>query len=667
MNASKQLAGGLYVAVVTPFDDDEALDLDAFRAVVSHIVDGGVDGLVVAGTTGEAHALSFDERRKLFETAVAEAGGRVAIVAGAGATTTREARRLVAIAADCGCSAAMVLTPWFEPVTSDALARYFADVAEDAPLPILLYHNPSRTHVDWPAECIGEVARQLQGVVIGIKDSVGDPDRVAAIRSCAPEGFLIFSGGAHQRAVFEQAGADGCISAVANAHPLECAEAYSGNEARIAYCAAIDARYEQSPNYLGLLKYAMWSLGMPAGKPRRPFDVVAADEWLALKRVVGKGGRLVAGEAGRPTAARDVDSGRVVHLLEPGLVEGALESEPIRAETVALWHPERGDYQYACHPSITYFGGRFFASSSSGRYNEDSPAQVSRFAISEDGRTWSEPRSVMPTPAGRAIWTPGGFWIRDRVLWHLDVRYTRARYVSGEAHPGVCFEDLAAEGFEWGGDDEGWIPRGLALDDIYINEAPRPLPNGNFLMTGVSGVHDALVAVGGRERFDDWRVSAVNRRARTGLLLTEPSWFLMKDGRIRLLLRDDGGSRRIWTCESGDLGETWTDPVPTDFTDAGAKFYALTLPNGEIALIGNSSGGDLRRRFMSVAISPDGVTFTRLHNLCLDPDATIRLKGMHKEEGFNYPNAVVAEGRLWIILSVNKEDVELRSIDLADL
>jgi 4-hydroxy-tetrahydrodipicolinate synthase len=666
MNSSprKPVTGGLYVPVITPFDESEAVDIDAFGAVVSHILDGGVDGLVIAGSTGEAHALSFDERRELYTAAVELADGRVPVIAGTGATTTREAIRLTQLAADCNCDAALVLTPWFEPVTPDILDAYFTDVVSaETPLPVILYHNPSRTHVDWPVDHIAALVEKLGDRVIGLKDSSNDPDRVRAVRAKVRGEFLIFSGGAHMRAEMRAAGANGCIDTVANAHPLECAEAYAGDATRIELLAAINERLWSSGNPMGLLKHEMEALGLPAGAARKPFDVISMDDWAALKATVGRSGRLVAGEAGRPTDAVGVGGREVAHLMEPGVVDQAMTEPPLEAEAVELWLAARGVDHYSHHASITHFEGRYFASWSNGLFNEDSPGQIARYSTSDDGLHWAEPEPITPRD-GKQIRTPGGFWQRDGKLWHLDSQYTRARYVSGEGTQGVCWEDLGTDGYEWTG--SGWKPRGLILDDIYVNEAPRPLPDGEYMMTGVSRLHDALVAVGGRKSPDDWHVAVVNCRANTGLKMTEPSWFMMPDGRIRLLLRDDGGSRRLWTCTSDDLGRTWTEPQPTDIPDAGSKFFALPLPGGEIALVSNAHP-PLQRRMLAVSISTDGLTFSRTRVLCCEPDIQYRLKGMHKALGFGYPNAVVADGQLWVVEGRNKEDIVLHSIDLADL
>lgn len=660
-----RLTGGLYTACVTPFGSDEQVDTGALRSVIDYLFAGGVTGLTLTGTTGEAHALDFDERRRVWATGVKAAAGRGPILAGCGATTTREAKRLVALAADCGCDAALVLTPWYENATHDAIARYYADIAADAKLPILLYHNPSRTHLDWPAAKAAEVARRLHGPVIGMKDSTNDARRVAELRAGAPADFLIFSGGPHQRAAFAAAGADGCIDGPSNVLPREGREAYDGDEKRIAYFGDFYKVVAAAENDIALMKAVMRALGLPAGKTRAPNDAVPEAEYERAKKVLQQGGRLYGGDAGRPTERQDVAQ-KTVHLFEPALEAEALAAEPVPARHATLWRPEEGEFQYSHHACIAHFGGQFFAAWSNARLNEDSPGQLVRFATSKDGAVWSEAQALTAPPEGMLRWTAGGFWVRGGKLLLNATRYTRARYVDGHSAPGKCWADMATEHFEW--DGAGWRPLGPLCDDFYVNEAPRQLPDGRFMMTGVNDAHDALVAVSATGKAMDWTVHCIAKRTSgSPVRLTEPSWFAAKDGRIRVLLRDDGGSRRIWISESADGGNTWSPAAPTDLPDGQSKFFALTLPDGRAAFVSNATGGELRRRFLSVALSGDGNVFTRLRKVALDANAAARFPGMHKARGFQYPNACIVNGRLWVINSVNKEDIELRSIATGDL
>lgn len=669
--STRTVSGGLYVPLITPFDERDEVDLGAFRAIVEYVLAGGAEGLVVAGTTGEAHALSADERGGLWRAAVDQARGRVPVVAGTGATSTREARHLLRLAADCGCDAALVLTPWFERQTHESIERYYADVAEESPLPILLYHNPSRTHLEWAPEAVAAVAARLAGPVVGYKDGTADPARVAAVRAAAPRGFLIYCGAAYERAKFSEAGADGCVDELANALAAESAEAFAGIDRQMAYTAAAGACLRSSANPIALLKALMAQLGLPAGRPRRPNDLLPPGELDEMRRRVATAGRLqaspasllltdTAGIADRPTSAVT----EAVHLLAPGLVEACLEAEPIPARRALIFRPEPGGYQYNHHAAIRRFEGRFYAAWSAGWVNEDSPGQTVLFATSDDGFAWSEAAVVMPSSADRTRWTCGQFWLREGQLWLIAHRCTRARYVDGEAVPGVCWADLVTQAFLW--DGETWQPKGVICEDLYVNEGPRPLPDGTFMMTGENARHEAVVARGGATRFDDWALTVVARRTAAGKM-SEPTWYATDDGTLRLLMRDDGGSRRLFLSESRDLGRSWTAPVATDFTDAQSKLVTLRLSDGRVVLVSNPSPGAVRRRLLAAAVSDDGRTFERMYAIRYDPAGQARMKGMHKVPGFDYPHAIEADGRFWVIYSVNKEDVEVCAIDPADL
>ncbi|MCW8132290.1 MAG: exo-alpha-sialidase, partial [Planctomycetota bacterium] len=351
-------------------------------------------------------------------------------------------------------------------------------------------------------------------------------------------------------------------------------------------------------------------------------------------------------------------------LLAPGLADACAQNAPAAEATVELHHAEPGRDQYAHHACIAHADGRFFAAWSGGACNEDSPGQVVRFALSRDGAAWEAVRTVNHPAAPHARWTAGGFWQHPAGLRLLAVRYSSARYVDGEREPGVCWTDLATEQFAWNG--SSFEPLGVLLEDFYANEAPRRLPGGGWMTTGVNGRHDALVAIRGEAETSAWRVITLSKRAEDAKL-TEPSWYACADGTIRVLLRDDGGSRRLFLCESSDGGASFTPPRATDFTDAQSKFFALALPSGRIAVVGNPSPHDLRRRMLAVALSDGGRSFARMRLVRLDAKAAARSPGMHKAAGFQYPNACAAKGRLWVIYSVNKEDVALSSLPLEAL
>ncbi|MDD4890474.1 MAG: dihydrodipicolinate synthase family protein [Phycisphaerae bacterium] len=672
--AKARITGGVFAPIVTPFDADEQVDLSAFRAIVEYLAASGITGLLVTGTTSEAYTLDLDDRRKLYEAAIRQANGRLQILAGAGAVTTREAERFTALAADCGCDAACILTPWFQTPSPLGLERYLGDIADHVKgrIPLLFYHNPARTGLNWPTEHIAELANKFSGAYIGIKESSQSTDRVAAVRKLVRPEFLIYSGNAHMQPVFAPAGANGTIDPLVNALPAEALRAAGGDQGMVKTYGAIAATLAKSTNLIATLKRLMVSLGLPAGRARRPHDAVDPAQYDALAAAVAATGRMTAARGDGTSESHAATSGKLppVHVITPEVLDEGLRRPPAKASHVTLYRAVEDGFGYNHHAAITVFGGRYFAAWSAGRMNEDNPGQIVQFATSGDGVTWSAPQPVMPTPEGKNRWTNAGFWARGGELYLLATRCTRARYVEGELVPGRCWEDLATDAFQWQGG--AWRHVGLALDGFYANESPRLAPgrsDGAWLWPGVDAQHSAVMAIGGRDGIGDWRKVILAPRS-DGWKLSEPSWFRTGCRAIRTLMRDDGGSRRLFVSDSRDGGEHWTSPLPTDLPDAQSKFHALAVNDGiaqRVALVCNPTADDTRRRLLAVVLSPDGLTFNRAVTLQHDPSARARLGGMHKAGGFQYPNATVAAGRLWVVYSANKEDIQLSSVLLSEL
>ena len=665
LREGQKITGGLLIPTVTPFDAREEVDLGAFRAILEYQIGGGIDGVLITGTTGEGHSLTVDERRALWTTAVAQARGRIPVLAGTGATTTRQAAELLAIAGECGVDAAVILTPWFEMASPAALAEYYARLAEDSPLPILLYHNPPKTHIDWPPEAIGELAHKLAGKVIGIKDSFNTPARVERIRSLACEGFLIFSGGAGNRAEYAAAGADGCIDMAANMLPAEAAMAYAGDARKIDFFRRVNEVIRSSSNPIAMLKALMTAMDLPAGPCRHPHNHLEPGELENAPQL-----RFREGAFSRPAVAKAATPPKPVPLLKAGLLEACLAAEPpADAWTATVFLAAEGRRQYSHHPQIIRFDGRFWVAFSAGWVNEDSPGQVVLFSTSEDGRDWSDPKPVMDPPEGPLRWTMSAFAVEDGRLYLAAGRCTRARYVDGETAPGVLWEDQSLDLFAW--EDGAWRSCGTLADDLYGNESPSRLPDGRWLLPGVNSRAEVAVAVGRHFTELPWALRVLLPRQENfsvfGTKMTEPTFFDAGAGSLRMLLRDDAGSQRLWLIESTDGGETFCGPVPTDFPDATAKLAAVPLTDGRLVLLSNPSP-KLRRKLLAAAVSEDGGrTFTKLHKLRCDPDMKPRYVGMHKVGGFSYPAAVEHGGHLWIVYGPNKEDIELLSVPVASL
>jgi dihydrodipicolinate synthase/N-acetylneuraminate lyase len=171
---------GIIPAVVLPFADDDSIDLDALRANVRHLIDGGVHGLVVNGTMGEAASLSDDERGLVIDTVLGVADGRLPVTVGVSSASTAASCRYAEQARAAGAHGLMCLPPLLYPGTAEELIAHFAAVADAAGLPVMAYNNPEASGIDLKPDLIAEIAAAVPGVV-AVKECSGDARRIAAL------------------------------------------------------------------------------------------------------------------------------------------------------------------------------------------------------------------------------------------------------------------------------------------------------------------------------------------------------------------------------------------------------------------------------------------------------------------------------------------------------
>jgi 4-hydroxy-tetrahydrodipicolinate synthase len=224
---TRPLFKGVLTALVTPFRDG-AFDLDAFLRLVERQVAAGVDGLVPAGTTGEASTLSFAEHHRVLEHCVEAAAGRVRVIAGCGGNDTAKVIDLVRHAKTIGADAALVVTPYYNRPSQDGLYRHFAAIADAVELPVILYNVPSRTGVDMTNETVARLA-ELPNIV-GIKDATGDLGRVSQMRLEVPESFSLISGDDPSFLGYMAHGGSGVISVTSNVAPEPMVALYGAAE-----------------------------------------------------------------------------------------------------------------------------------------------------------------------------------------------------------------------------------------------------------------------------------------------------------------------------------------------------------------------------------------------------------------------------------------------------
>ena len=205
---------GLTVAMVTPFRGGE-LDLEATESLIDFMIEGGVQGLVISGSTGEAATCSVEERRRLWTFAKAKARGRVPLVAGTGTNSTSESIALTRMAEEMGLDGAMVVTPYYNKPTPKGQIAHFTAVAKSTKLPLILYNVPGRTATNTLPDTLAEV--QHLPNVVAVKEASGSLDQASAVR--ARTRLTLLSGDDSLTLPMIAVGATGVVSVAGNVAP----------------------------------------------------------------------------------------------------------------------------------------------------------------------------------------------------------------------------------------------------------------------------------------------------------------------------------------------------------------------------------------------------------------------------------------------------------------
>lgn len=222
---------GSLVAIVTPMFEDGQLDLVALRALIDWHIASGTDGIVIVGTTGESPTVDVDEHCLLIKTTVEQVAGRIAVIAGTGANSTKEAIELTAKAKMLGVDACLLVAPYYNKPTQEGLYQHFAAVASAVDIPQILYNVPGRTGCDISNDTALRLA--VLPNIVGIKDATGGIERGTDLLLRAPKDFAIYSGDDATGMALMLLGGHGVISVTANVAPQlmheMCVEAMAGN------------------------------------------------------------------------------------------------------------------------------------------------------------------------------------------------------------------------------------------------------------------------------------------------------------------------------------------------------------------------------------------------------------------------------------------------------
>ena len=224
---------GSITALATPFTAAGDLDTDAWSRLLDAQLAGGTRALVVAGSTGEAAALTTDEFEALLRAAVERVAGRLPVLAGTGQSGTAHTIERTRLAAACGADAALVVTPPYVRPTPAGLVAHYRAVADDGALPVVLYNVPPRTGCDMLPETVAQLAGHER--IAGIKEAVADDARIRALVALGGPGFSVLSGDDGSAARAMLAGAAGVVSVGSNVAPaafrLLCDRARGGDAA----------------------------------------------------------------------------------------------------------------------------------------------------------------------------------------------------------------------------------------------------------------------------------------------------------------------------------------------------------------------------------------------------------------------------------------------------
>ncbi|MGB0137878.1 MAG: 4-hydroxy-tetrahydrodipicolinate synthase [Flavobacteriales bacterium] len=217
------LFSGLGVAMVTPFDRDGAVDLPALKRLTRHLIDGGVDFLVVHGTTGETPVLSADEKRATLDAVLEENAGQLPVVVGAGGNNTSALCAQLESANTNGISGWLSASPSYNKPSQVGIVAHYRAVAESTDLPIILYNVPGRTASNVRAETTLAVVDACANVV-AVKEASGDLEQMQDILAHAPKGFSLLSGDDALTVPILSLGGHGIISVIGNAYPEQFSE-----------------------------------------------------------------------------------------------------------------------------------------------------------------------------------------------------------------------------------------------------------------------------------------------------------------------------------------------------------------------------------------------------------------------------------------------------------
>lgn len=375
-----------------------------------------------------------------------------------------------------------------------------------------------------------------------------------------------------------------------------------------------------------------------------------------------------------------------VHLPQGGAADFGYPVLP-KVESFSIYHATPLTGVYSHHPQIGYFQGTFFAAWSNQEWGEDGPGQRVLCSTSSNGKDWKPPFVCLPSMSGMRKPLRYGRVLTAEAWASVDGKM----YVIGGVNDRPGPEHTIASGFEttesgqkrmlvdgrvgWGRVARAVEPNG-DLGPIFwvVNDPPAPMkgfpeyPNADDAQyREVARQLNLILANPLHMPAWDFLNHTDSPRSVDNHEMCEPSAYRRRDGVIVKLSRDCGPneSHRMYASLSRDGGTKWTTPVRTNIPDSPSKAVTGTLPNGTTYLIGNQNPPGFRDPLV-ISLSSDGRTFDWAAAI-RHGTPPLRYPGLYKDRGFQYPSALVVGKALWVIYSINKEDVAISRIPLSEL
>ena len=211
---------GVGTALITPFKEDQSVDIGSLKKILEHQLKNNIDALIVLGTTGESPVIEYEERRKIISAVVEEAKGKIPVIIGTGSNNTKRVVENNKLAEELKADGLLIVNPYYNKGTQESLLEHYKYISDRTNLPIILYNVPSRTGMNILPDTAVRIHKNCSNVV-AIKEASGDISQIANLIAIKPDSFSIISGNDDQTLPIMALGGDGVISVFSNPYPSE--------------------------------------------------------------------------------------------------------------------------------------------------------------------------------------------------------------------------------------------------------------------------------------------------------------------------------------------------------------------------------------------------------------------------------------------------------------